>query len=563
MNPQTPARTGVRMILGRTLAASALLLLTSTMAHANGWEVTNCDDSGAGSLRYAVEHAASGDIVAWSQNLPANCTINLWTPIVVSVDNLTIKGRTTTITLPGGGQSTIYVGSISGQNMTLPFLHSGTNGTLTLDTLSIRLGKNHAIATDGNGGCVSTSGSLVVKNSQIYRCETSTQMAAAEAAGGLIYAGKNVTVKDSLLWEGTALSHDGPAAGGAIWAGNGMLRIEGSTISNSLAKADGNGNSGAGGVLARELEVFDSTIRGNRAEALTGSAVGGGMVTLPTALGEPSGAYLSNTRVLNNQTSSNSSLAGGAYFALGQATLVSSTFSENTAGNAAGGIFAVQTELAIIDSAIVSNSAPLAAGLVVETTAALPGPLVSQSTISGNVSSESGYGAGLVLTTAGARIENSTITENREEGLDEEACGAGICLARDMDLELSSSIVSSNRGARGGTVKSWNIGMADGAASVSVSGSHNLVGSSHGGISMPAGLPLTDLVKLLPLADNGGPTPTHLPQADSPVVDNGLDNGNTHDQRGVGFARVVGLAADIGAAELGSDTIFADSFEGN
>lgn len=457
----------------------------------------------------------------------------------------------------------IRLGSISGQNMTLPFLHNRTNGTLTLGTLSIRLGKNRASATDGNAGCVSTSGSLVVKNSQTYKCETSTQMASAEAAGGLIYAGRNMTMEDSQLWDGTALPHDGPARGGAIWAGNGKLRIERSTISNSLAKADGNGSSAAGGVLARELEVFDSTIRGNHAEALTGSATGGGIVTLPSVPGESSGALLMNAKILNNEASSNSSTAGGGFFALGQATLISTTFSGNTAGDAAGGIYAYQTELAIVDSAIVSNTASGAAGLVVEATSPRPDPLISQSTISGNVSSESGYGAGIVLKTAGARIENSTITENREAGLGDDACGAGICLVVNTDLELSSSIISNNKGARSGTVKSWNIGKADDTVQVIVSGSHNLMGLSHGGISIPTVLPPTDMVKLLPLTDNGGPTPTHMPQADSPVLDNRLSNNLGNDQRGAGFPRVLGSAADIGAVERASDIIFSNGFEDN
>src|SRR5207302_822938 len=52
-----------------------------------------------------------------------------------------------------------------------------------------------------------------------------------------------------------------------------------------------------------------------------------------------------------------------------------------------------------------------------------------------------------------------------------------------------------------------------------------------------------------PLADNGGPTQTHLPQADSPAVDNGTASGApARDQRG--YVRA-GTAPDIGAAEFG------------
>jgi hypothetical protein len=52
-----------------------------------------------------------------------------------------------------------------------------------------------------------------------------------------------------------------------------------------------------------------------------------------------------------------------------------------------------------------------------------------------------------------------------------------------------------------------------------------------------------------PLANNGGPTLTHLPQAGSPAIDHGSGCPPT-DQRGA--ARPVGLACDIGAVEYGA-----------
>jgi hypothetical protein len=56
--------------------------------------------------------------------------------------------------------------------------------------------------------------------------------------------------------------------------------------------------------------------------------------------------------------------------------------------------------------------------------------------------------------------------------------------------------------------------------------------------------------RLAPLADNGGPTWTHALRAGSPAIDAGTNPaGLTFDQRGSGFARVSGKAADIGAVE--------------
>jgi hypothetical protein len=57
--------------------------------------------------------------------------------------------------------------------------------------------------------------------------------------------------------------------------------------------------------------------------------------------------------------------------------------------------------------------------------------------------------------------------------------------------------------------------------------------------------------QLQPLAWNGGPTRTHALKTNSPAVDKGANPlGLTVDQRGVGYPRSLGLAADIGAFEL-------------
>jgi hypothetical protein len=66
------------------------------------------------------------------------------------------------------------------------------------------------------------------------------------------------------------------------------------------------------------------------------------------------------------------------------------------------------------------------------------------------------------------------------------------------------------------------------------------------------------------LADNGGPTQTHALIAGSPAIDAGSNPANlATDQRGDGYVRVYGAAADIGAFELQSatDAIFADGFD--
>ncbi len=73
---------------------------------------------------------------------------------------------------------------------------------------------------------------------------------------------------------------------------------------------------------------------------------------------------------------------------------------------------------------------------------------------------------------------------------------------------------------------------------------------------------------LLPLANNGGPTLTHAPQLDSPVIDRGFSFASNRDQRGSSRPENnpnisdASDGADIGSFELRQGFIFSDSFEG-
>ena len=70
--------------------------------------------------------------------------------------------------------------------------------------------------------------------------------------------------------------------------------------------------------------------------------------------------------------------------------------------------------------------------------------------------------------------------------------------------------------------------------------------------------------------NNGGNTYTAAPQSGSPVIDAGNNTANDphtgapalYDQRGIGFPRVSGPSADIGAHEVQkTDIVFNSEFE--
>lgn len=80
-----------------------------------------------------------------------------------------------------------------------------------------------------------------------------------------------------------------------------------------------------------------------------------------------------------------------------------------------------------------------------------------------------------------------------------------------------------------------------------VTGSNNLVMSSNR--PLPPDTVTAD-PRLAPLAANGGRTQTHTLLDGSPAIDRGNnESGLPFDQRGVGFPRVKGARADIGAVE--------------
>ena len=87
-----------------------------------------------------------------------------------------------------------------------------------------------------------------------------------------------------------------------------------------------------------------------------------------------------------------------------------------------------------------------------------------------------------------------------------------------------------------------------GGTSGPITGSHNIVRSA----SAPLPPDTSHMnPKLYALADNGGPTPTMALPACSVAINHGTNPlGLSWDQRGSGFPRVSGSAADIGAFEL-------------
>jgi hypothetical protein len=171
---------------------------------------------------------------------------------------------------------------------------------------------------------------------------------------------------------------------------------------------------------------------------------------------------------------------------------------------------------------------------------------VSNSTISGN--SAANLGGGIAEQAGQAKIWNTTISENRVN-----SNGPGGVLIFGQAMTMWNTIVANNFVDIPGEGSFPNC-----FGEPITSGGYNLdSGTSCGFGTANNSLSDTD-PKLGDLADNGGPTKTYALLAGSPAINKGNNahavdpDGNRlqFDQRGQGFARIVGGDVDIGAFEV-------------
>jgi hypothetical protein len=379
----------------------------------------------------------------------------------------------------------------------------------------------------------------------------------------------NATV-DDLTINGpgeSALTIDAHTASGVFnHYGAGTIAINGLTItSGRIAGYDYHG--GACVLSAGNIAISDSTI--SNCYSYTAHAYGGALCAV--------GTVTLNQSTLSGNTSKGHSYyyyyvgygwyiiggasRGGGAYAGGAFTITNSSISHNSAystrGSVGGGLFTRASGDTISGSTIDNNSALLGGGIqfLGHLSGEPYGATVVNSTISGNTAQVSAGGVGSYRMSYLA-LHNSTVTDNHAE-----YCGGAYVYYGNADLQ--STIIGGNT-----SVYSHNqFGLYSAAdfdvfySDATVSGDHNAIMTSNA--PLPADTISAD-PRLLPLADNGGPTMTHALDPTSVAIDTGSNPDNLdNDQRGTGFPRVSGAAADIGAYEKSpiADEIFSSGFD--
>jgi hypothetical protein len=347
--------------------------------------VTNCNDSGPGSLREAYSSATS-DVTISLTTLGCS-TISLTTGALSGAagnpGNVTIKGAGLTIDAHGASRV---------------FAHAGS-GTLILENLRVVNGDYAGT----RGGCIYSAGSVRLFASQVTGCT--------------LHPG-----------------FDQPARGGAIYAHDGILLSSASLVSNASATASYYASAEGGGVWGRDVSIDRSTVRDSSAVGQLTAARGGGVFAAdPTGLGTPLKLHYATL-------DGNYSVIGGGAYVYGSADASNSTLSGNIAGGSGGGLFAANKSTATTRSHLTlttfsGNSAGVdGAGLF----GAAP-VTIGASTFTGNVASHSGGG---MFLTRDLLIVSSIVALNIAEAgaTSDDIGGEGDLFYGDHNLVLRSSL---------------------------------------------------------------------------------------------------------------------------
>jgi predicted outer membrane repeat protein len=282
----------------------------------------------------------------------------------------------------------------------------------------------------------------------------------------------------------------------------------------------------------------------------------------------------SPAKVSDTVLTGNTAQKGGAIYSLnGSLDIQRSTFTANTLTGTAssGAIHSLGTAVTISDSLISGNSGVQGAGIHAEGSPAFGSLLIQRSTVSGNTAAGGCCGGIYSYTTPTTRILDSTVSGNTVTG---GPIGAVYSVG---PLSIIGSTISGNSaaGAGGGIFASTTneptlqdtIVAGNSAGTLGpdvfngVSAAFSLIGNPSGATVNDAtpGSNLTGDPQLLPLAANGGLTPTMALAATSPAIDKGSAFDLSTDQRGlprpfdvpsiVNSTAAGGDGSDIGAVE--------------
>ncbi|MEO6688960.1 MAG: choice-of-anchor Q domain-containing protein [Dokdonella sp.] len=347
----TPLAACFAALLGATDASA-------TLARPNGAVVvSNCLNSGAGSLRQAV-------LDSQSSNNPIDLTHLSCSLITLTTGRIDVS-RDILLQGPGSGLLTI-----DGNNNDRIFNQNSTH-VLAVYGMTLQRGYSDAFG----GGCIYSSGPLQLNDTVITGCKVFDIASSGSYKGGGVLVNGTLTAIGSAIVDNEIYSSLGYAfGGGASVTGDAVLAS--STISgNHISNASGGLTQGGGISITGKLTMMYSTISNNSVSGLSpgqgraagARVLGGAAITNSTISGntadggigglEIHGSAASPTTIVNSTISSNVAGAVGGIYASGPTTIANSTIAFNTETAFANGAgLRVTNSFANIQSSIVAGN---------------------------------------------------------------------------------------------------------------------------------------------------------------------------------------------------------------
>jgi hypothetical protein len=502
------ARMNLMSLEERAVPATYMVSLLGDAGMMDGSDTTGL----SGDIRYCIDQAnlnPGADTIVFSPTtFSSPSTITLSGPLAMT-DSTTIDGASVggknNIAISGGG--TVRVFSLAGANLA------------EFKNISIIDGNSTIGASGGGGGAIhllATASSVTFDNCLVANHKNTSTGGAISLLSG--YTGL-VTINNSTFSGNTG------TRGGAIyfWT-SGALSVSGSTFSGN--KATGTGG-GAVTVWSGSATITNTKFLNNEATA----GQGGGLEIASSAPLTLTGSVFSGNKAATT--------GGGLHQASsGNSTITATTFDGNTATTSGGGMSIASTRVVVVDASTFSNNTSALGGGINQSSGTIT---FTNSTISGNKATGTTGGGGFNITGGTQNIRNSTVAFNSATGAG--ASGGGLRRSAGT-LTLSSTIISTNTSSTGGRD-------AHSTAAVNVAGDDNLIGDPTGGNITYTGVFYTGDAKLASLTTAlGGTTAYHPLLIGSPAINKGNDIfGLVFDQRGLGYPRVDGIAADIGSFE--------------
>ena len=337
-----------------------------------------------------------------------------------------------------------------------------------------------------------------------------------------ITPGHTVTIEGLKIVNGAVTGGSGSfEPGGGIFNDHSNLKVSDCVLSNNSADLGGGIYNGGRDSGSASLMLIASTVSGNSASG------GGGIHNDGLDSGDASATLISCT-LSGNSAFSGGGIVNEAFQGKAILKVVASTLSGNTAAPGFGEGGGILSDGSGPGRAIVS---------------------ISASTLSSN--SAGNVGGGILNDSSVVQISDSTLSGNSADRF-----GGGIFIATGADpatLTIGNTILKAG-------IPGENIFNDHGTVT---SHGFNLSSDDGGGYLTATGDQINTDPMIGSLQDNGGPTPTHLPLAGSPAIDQGLSGtiaalATSTDQRG--SARTIddsaipnaflGDGTDIGAVEL-------------